>query len=80
MNWKFELKTNLWADCVSQGHVPVVVAVSGASVSVHCLECRKVWRVATLGKLQSITEEDLMLEDDTVMKKKVLMRMVAREA
>ena len=72
MSWKYEYKGNLWSECVSKGHLPVVVAVSGSSVNVYCSECKKVWRVATAGKLQSVLESDLVSIEDCIWKRKVL--------
>ena len=72
MGWKYEYKSNLWSDCVAVGHLPVAVAVSGGSVNLYCSECRKVWRVATAGKLQSISEDELSSLEDSEWKRKVL--------
>jgi len=72
MGWRYEYKSNLWSDCMSKGHTPVAVAVGGSSVNLLCVECGKVWRVATAGKLQSIKVEDLSSLEDSIWKSKVL--------
>lgn len=72
MNWKYEYKSNLWSDCMSEGHNPVAVAVGGSSITLYCCECKKVWRVATAGKLWSISEGDLSSIEDCRWKSKVL--------
>ena len=72
MSWKYEYKSNLWSDCMSKGHLPVAVAAGGSSINLYCSECRKVWRVATAGKLQSVLESDLASVEDCEWKRKVL--------
>ena len=72
MGWKTEYKSNLWSDCVGEGHLPIAVAVGGSSLNLYCSECRKVWRIATAGRLQSISEDELSSLEDSVWKRKVL--------
>jgi len=72
MSWKYEYKSNLWSDCVSKGHTPVAVAVGGSGITLYCSGCRKVWRVATAGKLWSVLESDLSSIEDCIWKRKVL--------
>lgn len=76
--WKYEYKSNLWTNCVGEGHNPVVVAVAGSGITIYCSECKKVWRVATAGKLWSVLESDLSLVDDCIWKSKVLELMADR--
>lgn len=78
MGWKWEYKSNLWSDCVGKGHSPVIVAISGSSLNAYCCECKKVWRVVTVSKLSSVTEDDLLKMEDCVWKGKVLELMSRR--
>jgi len=73
MGWRFENKTNIWSDCMAKGHLPVAVAAGGSSICVYCSDCKKVWRIALAGKLQSIGLDELSSLNDTEWKRKVLL-------
>lgn len=79
MNWKSEYKSNLWSDCLAKNHLPVVVATSGNSVNLYCWRCKKVWRLAITGKLQSLPEDDLSSLEDSIWKRKVLSLMALQK-
>ena len=78
MAWKYEYKSNLWSECMEKGHNPVAVAFGGSGITLYCSECKKVWRVATAGKLWSVLESDLSAVEECRWKSKVLELMADR--
>jgi transcription elongation factor Elf1 len=70
--WKGEYKYNLWFECISKGHLPVVVSYGNSCVSMFCRDCGKVWKLASAGRLSSIDVKKLDELGDSTWKEKVL--------